>query len=93
MRVFFNAKQFYRSIFIQLQEFLAFLRNSLRFLLRKVKYDLSKSVQNKKTHRNVGLFVSIKKNISIWIYEKCYIFEHTFRRAKQVKATLNAVLF
>ena len=47
MRVFFNAKQFYRSIFIQLQEFLAFLRNSLRLLLRKVKYDLSKSVQNK----------------------------------------------
>jgi hypothetical protein len=37
--VFFNAKQFYRCIHIQLQEFLAFLNNSLSFLLRKVKLD------------------------------------------------------
>ena len=45
MRVFFNAKQFYRSIFIQLQEFLAFLNNSLSFLLRKVKLDYNQHIQ------------------------------------------------
>lgn len=59
MWVFFNAKQFYRCIHIQLQEFLAFLNNSLSFLLRKVKLDYNQ--HRTKRPAEMWVFFSTKR--------------------------------